>query len=166
MYIIGLNTIHKSYVRVSIDATGSIVKKIKRTAEGILSSHIFLYEAVVSNGVYQLSISQMLSEKQDTFTIYYWLAMWIKDGVSVPQESVCDYSMALLGAITRAFCNGMTIRNYVDSCIEILSCKKIIKHQTFMFCEDRHCAPYKINMSMEVLEKPQNISSQRIFCQV
>lgn len=122
-------TIRKSYVRLSIDATGSIVKKIKRTNEGILSGHIFLYEAVVSNGEYQVSICQMISEKQDTFTIYFWLAMWIKDGVSAPQESVCDYSMALLGAITRAFGNGMTIRSYVDSCIELLCDKKLSNSQ-------------------------------------
>jgi len=91
----------KTYVRLSIDATGSIVKKIKRTKEGILSSHIFLYEAVVSSNAYQTSVSQMLSEKQDTFTIFSWLMLWMKDGVPAPRETVCDFSMALLGAITR-----------------------------------------------------------------
>lgn len=56
-------TISKTYVRLSIDATGSIVKKLKRTKEGILSSHIFLYEAVVSSNAYQTSVTRMLSEK-------------------------------------------------------------------------------------------------------
>lgn len=49
----------------------------------------------------------MLSEKQDTLTIYYCLAQWLKDGVPIPQEAVCDYSKAILGGITRAFCNGV-----------------------------------------------------------
>lgn len=42
----------------------------------------------------------MLSEKQDTLTISYWLGQWLKDGVLVPQEVVCDFFKALLGGIT------------------------------------------------------------------
>lgn len=110
----------KSYVRLSIDATGSIVKKLKRTNQGILSSHIFLYEAVVSTGKFQASITQMLSEKQDTFTIYSWLNSWLMDGVRAPQETVCDYSMALLGGISRAFCGGISLHTYVDTCLDAL----------------------------------------------
>lgn len=114
-------SLKKQYARISIDATGGIVKKNKRTKQGILSSHIFLYEAVISNEIYQSSVSQMISEKQNTFTIYSWLETWVKDVSCVPHENVCDYSMALLGAITRAFCNGITIRSYVESCLNILS---------------------------------------------
>lgn len=125
--------IRKTYVRLSIDATGSIVKKIKRSKRNVLSSHIFLYEAVVSNGAYQTSITQMISEKQDTFTIFSWLTLWMNDGVSAPQESVCDFSMALLGAITRAFCGGMTVQVYVESCLEILTYKKSTNLQLSCF---------------------------------
>lgn len=113
----------KSYIRLAIDATGSIVKKLKRTKEGILSSHIFLYEAVISNGDYQVSVTQMVSERHDTFTIYSWLMMWLNDGVTAPQETVTDYSMALLGAISRAFCGGLTLRQYTDLCLQILEGK-------------------------------------------
>ncbi|KAE9522762.1 hypothetical protein AGLY_016871 [Aphis glycines] len=66
----------------------------------------------------------MISEKQDTFTIFSWLMLWMNDGVSAPQESVCDFSMALLGAITTAFCGVMTVQTYVESCLEILTYKK------------------------------------------
>jgi len=124
-------SVRKAYVCLSIDATGSIVKKIKKSTQNILSSHIFLYEAVVSNGAYQTSITQMISEKQDTFTIFSWLTLWTNDGVSAPQESVCDFSMALLGGITRAFCGGMTVRTYVESCLEILTHKKSMNLQLF-----------------------------------
>lgn len=111
----------KSYVRLAIDATGGIVKKIKRTQEGLLSSHIFLYEAVVTTNDYQCSITQMLSEKQDTFTIFSWLTQWLNEGVSAPEETVTDFSMALLGAISRAFCGGITLRDYVETCLEMLN---------------------------------------------
>lgn len=40
--------VQKSYCRLSIDATGSLVKKLKRTKQNILSGHIFLYEAVIN----------------------------------------------------------------------------------------------------------------------
>lgn len=45
----------------------------------------------------------------------------VKYGVSAPQETVSDFSMALLGAISRAFCGGITLRDYVETCIDILS---------------------------------------------
>jgi len=80
-----------------------------------------LYEAVVSTTSYQVPITQMLSEKQDTLTIFYWLGQWLKDGVSIPQEVVCDYSKALLGGITRAFCNGLTLHDYVNNCLAALN---------------------------------------------
>lgn len=68
-----------------------------------MSSHIFLYEAVISKRIYQSSMSQMISEKQNTFTIYSWVETWVKDVSCVPHESVCDYSMALLGALQGHF---------------------------------------------------------------
>jgi len=39
---------------------------------------------------YQVPVTQMLSEKQDTLTIFYWLGQLLKVGVSIPQEVVCD----------------------------------------------------------------------------
>lgn len=56
--------LQKSYCRLAIDATGSLVKKIVRTKQNIKSGHIFLYEAVVSNPQYQVPVTQMLSEKR------------------------------------------------------------------------------------------------------
>jgi len=46
-------------------------------------------------------------------------ASWLNDGVLAPQETVTDCSMALLGAIARAFCEGMTVNLYVKTCLEI-----------------------------------------------
>lgn len=112
--------VQKSYCRLSIDATGSLIKKLKRTKQNILSSHIFLYEGVINTIHYQVPVTQMISEKHDTLTIFYWLAEWIKDGVPIPQEATCDYSKALLGAISRAFCNGLTLSDYVDKCFNAI----------------------------------------------
>lgn len=55
--------------RLSIDATGGLVKKISQTTLNISSAYIFLYEAVISTSFGHLPVAQMLFEKQDTLTI-------------------------------------------------------------------------------------------------
>jgi len=104
----------KTYCRLSIDATGGLIKRFKRSSLNLTSSHIFLYEAVVNTGYGQIPVSQMISERQDTLSIHNWLARWLKSGIKIPDETVCDYSTALLGAITRAFCGGLTLRCYAE----------------------------------------------------
>jgi len=61
----------------------------------------------------------MILEKQDTLTIATCLLQWLRRGVKVPNEVVCDYSTALLGAIIRVFC-GLNMRTYVSQCFDLL----------------------------------------------
>lgn len=53
----------------------------------------------------------MLSEKQDTLTTFNWLAHWKKFARKSQQSPVCDFSMALLGAMSMAFCKIKKIIN-------------------------------------------------------
>lgn len=111
---------NKSYCRLSIDATGSLVKKIQRTSVNLLSADIFLYEAVINEGFGQFPVAQMISEKHDMITIAYWLDMWLKSGISTPNETITDYSKALLGAISRSFCMS-NLRAYVIKCFMVIN---------------------------------------------
>lgn len=61
----------------------------------------------------------MISDKQDTLTICNWLTRWLNAGIGVPNEVICDYSAALLGAVTRAFCN-LSLQSYVEKCFTSL----------------------------------------------
>jgi len=97
--------LNKEYCKISIYATGSIVKKLKRTSLNLMSADIFLYDVVVSREYGQFPVCQMISEKHDTITITFWLEMWIKAGVNPPNEAVSDYSKALLGAMCKSFCS-------------------------------------------------------------
>lgn len=106
-----------SFSKIEVDATGSLVQKLKR-ANG-LSAHIFLFEIVINFENTQLSVSQMLSECQDTATITFWLQRWLKDVHKSPKECVCDFSLALLGAICRAL-NDCSLNIYLKKCISIL----------------------------------------------
>jgi len=44
-------------------------------------------------------------------------------GTRNPNEVVCDYSKAILGATSRAFCNGKILKMYVDDCFDVLNGK-------------------------------------------
>lgn len=112
--------LNKNYSKISIHATGSVIKKLSRSSINLLSSHIFLYEAVISSTVGNIPVTQMISEKQDTLTIYYWLGQWMKSSIRSPNEVVCNYSKALLGAASRAFCNGSYLQTYVNNCFNTL----------------------------------------------
>lgn len=112
--------LRKSYCKVSIDATGGLVKKLQRSLLNLLSSHICLYEAVVNKHYGQTPITQMVSEKQNTITIFNWFGEWVNSGIRIPNEAVCNLSYALLGAIPRAFRDGKSLKSYVETCFDIL----------------------------------------------
>lgn len=43
----------------------------------------------------------------------------MKCGIKTPNEAVCDYSMALLGAMAMALCKNSSIKSYVDQCFGV-----------------------------------------------
>lgn len=114
--------INKNYSRLSIDATGSLIKKIQRTSLKLLSGDIFLYEAVVNEGYGQIPVTQMISEKHDSVTISYWLDMWLRSGLKPPNEATSDYSRALLIAMCKSFCN-LSFQSYIDKCYSVITGK-------------------------------------------
>jgi len=106
--------------RLCIDATGSVVRNVYRTSQELQSSHIFLYVAVLNDGCIQVPVCQMLSEVQDLPTITYWLSQWIRAGATSPYEVVVDYSNALIGAVIRSFCCGLSKIQYCEISLKIL----------------------------------------------
>lgn len=115
-----VHKLSKGHCKVAIDATGGLVSKILRPSTKEKSHHFFLYEIVVYGLGIQESISQMVSEKQNLPTILYWLNEWQLRGVPSPNEIVTDMSRAILGAVSRAFCIGMGIKEYVNVCLQFL----------------------------------------------
>lgn len=99
------NVVYKKYAEsevasLKIDASGSFVSKLKR-ADETRSKHIFFVLGVMSSSIGQFSVTQMLSEAQDTGTIQNWLVQWIRSGVPLPKETVADASRAIQTAIVR-----------------------------------------------------------------
>ncbi|CAI6376002.1 unnamed protein product [Macrosiphum euphorbiae] len=112
---------YNKWKTICVDATGSLVLPIIRTKNKIQSAHIFLYQIITVVDGKTIPISQQLSEKQDMLTIYYWMANWMNTGVTLPDECVSDYSKALLGAITRIFCNRRSLQDYINTCFIYLT---------------------------------------------
>lgn len=101
---------------VSIDATGSIIRKIKRL-DKTKTKHIFLYNCIVNSKTKGMfPVCQMLSESHHTNAIQYWLMEWIRSGALCPREVVCDASRALLTTAARSFTGYLTIEEYSDAC--------------------------------------------------
>jgi len=110
----------KGYYKLSVDASGGFMKKLKRTSLGLLSASVFLYECIVSTPYGHISVTQMVSEKHDTLSIFQWMSVWMSSGIRPPNEVVRDYSRALLGAISRSFCSGIGLNDYVNYSFRVL----------------------------------------------
>ncbi|KAG8246653.1 hypothetical protein J6590_079136 [Homalodisca vitripennis] len=103
-------------------AADELMRYLKIIRDHGESQHIFLYEGVVHTGKQQIRVVQMLSEKQDSKTILYWLNEWQRC-CAPSKEVVTDDSKALQSAVCRSFsrrkacCNG-TIPKNIDGKIE------------------------------------------------
>lgn len=110
-------TRHSTKNVLSIDATGSLIRRITRQDGS--SNVIFLYQVVAPFNGKILPICQLISERHDTNMLSFWLREWLRTPVPCPPEIVTDYSLALLNAISLAF-NNTDLNTYVDQCMTFL----------------------------------------------
>lgn len=122
---------YKEYCRLNkkslicIDSTGSIVRQLERN--GQKCGHIFLYAIVINFDNTTIAVHQMLSEKHTTEFIELWLRQWQRNGAPKPKQVVCDFSRALLSAISLAF-NNQTIKSYVEDSFNAISRRGVRKN--------------------------------------
>ena len=100
---------------VSFDATGTVVKKLKRPNG--TSGHLFLYQGILSSegdAAIHSPVVQMLSERHDINAIGNWLSEWLGAGAPVPKEVVSDFSLAILGGLVKAFTPHPDLKSYIN----------------------------------------------------
>ncbi|CAG9763440.1 unnamed protein product [Ceutorhynchus assimilis] len=117
-----------THSKISIDATGEVVRRITKPS-GEKSKVIFLYDITVNDrktGM-QYSACNMLSERHDADSIMHWLQFWKRDGAKMPNEVVCDMSIALTSAIIRSFTSYSSLGVYLDDCYEHLLKRQSLK---------------------------------------
>lgn len=121
---------------ISIDATGSVVRKIP-SAENYHNGPIFLYQMVTYIDSLIVPVCQMLSERHDTKIVAFWLYEWISSKAKVPLEIVTDMSEALQNGICLAICN-MTYKQYLSNCYKFLIGKSKILSQVYVRIDIAH----------------------------
>jgi hypothetical protein len=58
-----------------LEIIGGFMKKLKQTSLGLLLESIFLYEGIVSTPFGNISVTQIVSEKHDTLSIFQWISV-------------------------------------------------------------------------------------------
>lgn len=93
-----------------------------------MSGNIFLYQGVLT-GSYNshVPVVQMLSKRHDVQVITRWLSEWIRAGAPIPKEAICDFSLALLGALVKALTHCSDLKSYINECAGVLLQKKSYK---------------------------------------
>ncbi len=124
---------------VSFDATGSVVRKLQRPNG--MSGHVFLYQGILAGDeCSSVPVVQMLSERHDVNAITHWLTEWIRAGAPTPKEVVSDFSLALLGALVKAFTPHPDLKTYINVCCGVLLGKQSAKvPPCFVRVDVAHC---------------------------
>lgn len=116
---------NERYTSIAIDATGRIVRKLQKP-NGEKCGVIFLYDIAVRDpqSKMQYSVCNMLSERHDSDSITHWLRFWQRDGALLPNQVVCDLSVALISAIIRTFTDFTSLSIYLQHCYNYLVLKE------------------------------------------
>ncbi|TTF71937.1 hypothetical protein Baya_15120 [Bagarius yarrelli] len=70
-----------------------------------------------------IPVVQMLTENHTISSTSNWLNEWQRAGASPPKEAVCDFSLALLGALVKAFTPYPDLKTYINQCFGVLTKK-------------------------------------------
>ena len=110
-----------SVTRVSIDATGNIVRPI-HLLSGRKTRAIYFYEVAVRDlkEHLQFPVAHMLSERHNNVAIAFLLLQWMREDIKTPNIVVTDQSRALMMACARAFTQYATLDKYMSICSSLL----------------------------------------------
>lgn len=76
---------------------------------------MFSYQGVLCSQGDPIPVVQMLLENHTTNSIANWLNKWQRASAAAPKEAVCDFSLALLGALVKAFTPYRDLKSYIIS---------------------------------------------------
>lgn len=110
-----LNAKNTDVQRISIDATGGVVRR-PTLISGRQTSNIFLYQIGVRDPKTscQFAVGHMLSEKHGHNTISYWLSEWLRNKIPSPKIIITDQSLALMMAVTKIFTQYSYFTKYIS----------------------------------------------------
>lgn len=133
----------KGRMSVSIDATGSVVRPLKKSQKIDGSDklkHVFLYSIYAKTNSKSVPIGQMVTQDQTFENIEFFMRKMFKHPMRAPQEFVMDESKAQLKAIAIYIgCDG--IETYIEECMATLLTgstppKSQIRYDRSHFCRN------------------------------
>ena len=165
---IAVNNIHRGNCILHLDATGSVVHKIKDPLEND-SKSIYYYALVVNGertGEPPLPVAEMISACQTTVAIATFLMTFkhamVKRGcrISHPSRREVDYSWALIHSCLLVFghCN---IRDYLSFCWNIFSGNNPIQYEEHFFVHI--CAAHVIKRVSDKVSKLVDSKELKLF---
>lgn len=122
-------TLLRKHGKILIDATGSLVKSIKKKNGD--KKHIFLYQMIMKGDDSTQPIFQMITERNDVNQITFWLREHIRYGARIPRQVVVDFSLALLNSCALAY-NDRHLKLYLEDCFRCLE-KQDLQHPLSCF---------------------------------
>lgn len=146
----------KNYVRISIDSTGGVAKKIIYPDQ-LNSKTIFLYEIVI-NFCGQHAVGSMLTDNHTSVAIQSWLNTWFRAAAISPNEIVVDMSLALMYACVPVFTSFKSLASYLNQCYIVLFENNPIIPEIFLRNDVAHVM--KLVSSWDCLKKSHRITKK------
>lgn len=100
---------------LTIDATGSIVKRDKQQ-----DSHVFLYQCMLVTQEGSVPVFQMVSADQRSYQIANFLRFILTKGVPYPPIVTCDFGRAILNAVAEIFGRCSDLPAYLQKCYNVV----------------------------------------------
>lgn len=101
---------------MTIDATGGVIRRNSKC-----EPPMFLYQCMFVNDDGSIPVFQMVSADHKAMHIAYFLQKIISVGNEPPRMVICDFSWAILIAISQVFAKSIDLRNYLKKCYNILN---------------------------------------------
>lgn len=157
-----LYTRNTSISRISIDATGSVVRHINLLT-GRRTKAIFFYEIAIhdSQKCQQFPVAHMLSERHNNTAIVFWLLSWLREDIKSPDVCVTDHSRAFMMACVRAFTQYHTLESYRAACSALLKNEREIEIPNCMLRNDFAHTMHSISSWPEI--KPAHRRSKNFY---
>ena len=161
-----LKLIEKSKLKLHLDATGSVVRKLDRDEKNFLYYALTLQHPIAK--ISPIPLAEMLTNEQTNVEITHFLNRWYYDVRRILNRDICpsqvevDFSWALLHSICKIF-NRQHLEDYLNTCWQYIQTSQTEKYWDKSILHI--CSAHLMNRISYKLEHTMKIkkSIKRIF---
>ena len=164
--LVFLKLIEKSKLKLHLDATGSVVRKLDRDEKNFLYYALTLQHPIAK--ISPIPLAEMLTNEQTNVEITHFLNRWYYDVRRILNRDICpsqvevDFSWAMLHSICKIF-NRQHLEDYLNTCWQYIQTSQTEKYwdkSTLHICSAHlmNRISYKLEHTMKIKK-----SIKRIF---